>query len=91
MNSSLQDDSKLDAHAYAMQNVSTQKSHSVYDHHRSSVNESSIHNKLSALRNVFSQIRQNLDESSMTGTKTAGQQSVSIEQSIVQQAQNNYC
>ena len=47
MNSSLAEDSKTLAQ-------STQKSYSAYGPHRSSVNESSIHNKLSALRNVFS-------------------------------------
>ena len=79
---SLADDSKMDANAYMMNNPSTQ-SYSAHGAHRSSVNESSIHNKLSALRNVFSQIRQNLDESSMTGTRTAGQHS-SIDQSLIQ-------
>ena len=67
--SMVEDDSKLDANAYMMNHISTQ-SNDKYGAHRSSVNESSIHNKLSALRNVFSQIRQNLDESSMTGTRT---------------------
>ena len=56
-NTSLANDSKLDANAYMMHHMSTQKSISAYDGHKSSVNESSIHNKLSALRNVFSQIR----------------------------------
>ena len=56
-NSFMEDDSKLDRQAFMMGHTSTQKSHSAYGAHKSSINESSIHNKLSALRNVFSQIR----------------------------------
>jgi len=64
--------SKQPAKTVVNRSIADESKTGSYGLHKSSINESSIHNKLSALRNVFSQIRQNLDDSSMTGTRTAG-------------------